>query len=91
MYNTQGPSRGSPTDLDLEKVNVRGREFSELLSQWRIPLDTANFVASTSTGPGMCGTMNIIENLEKKGTFSSILQCLSCKKGFSAGQQLQCY
>lgn len=58
VYNTQGPSRGSPTELDLEKVNVRGREFSELLSQWRIPLDTANFVASTSTGPGMYGTMN---------------------------------
>jgi hypothetical protein len=48
----KGPSRGTPTELDLEKVNVRGREFSELLSHWRVPLDTGNFVASTSIGPG---------------------------------------
>ncbi|CAI8053989.1 von Willebrand factor A domain-containing protein 8, partial [Geodia barretti] len=48
----QGPSRGTPTELDLEKVNVRGREFSELLSHWRVPLDTGNFIASTSIGPG---------------------------------------
>ena len=50
----QGPSRGTPTELDLEKVNVRGREFSELLSHWRVPLDTGNFIASTSIGPGTC-------------------------------------
>ena len=37
----------------VERVEVRGRGFSELKSHWTIPLHETNYVGAICTGPGM--------------------------------------
>ena len=48
----QGPSHARSPAFELDKVDVRGFGFSELLSHWKLPLDVTNFVAAVCTGPG---------------------------------------